>query len=91
MQMEGRDVFVCVTSPIMQVRGGFRVGEVWTGSPQDIWKKVSEWAGVNKDDFDAYYAGQSIAYALEITDVWEFANPPGLRDALNKFRFLVAY
>ena len=85
VQMEGRDVFVYVTSPIMQLRGGFRVGEVWTGTPQDIWKKVSEWAGVNKDDFDAYYAGQPVAYALEITDVWEFANPPGLSMLRSRF------
>ena len=85
VQMEGRDVFVYVTSPIMQLRGGFLVGEVWTGTPQEIWKKVSEWAGVNKDDFDAYYAGQSIAYALEITDVWEFANPPGLSILRSRF------
>ena len=77
-RMAGRDVFVYVTSPIMELRGGFRVGEVWTGTPQYIWDKVSESAGVNRDDFDAYYAGQSIAYALEITNVWEYANPPGL-------------
>ena len=82
LQMEGRDVFVYVTRPVMQLRGGFRVGQVWTGSPQAIWRKVCDWAGVSKQDFDAYYAGQSIAYALEITDVWEFADPPGL-DALR--------
>ena len=85
VQMEGRDVFVYVTSPIMMLRGGFRVGEVWTGTPQDIWDKVSEWAGVDKDDFDAYYAGQSMAYALEITDVWEYANPPGLNRLRSQF------
>ena len=78
VQMKGGDVFVYVTSPIMELRGGFRVGEVWAGTPQDIWEKVSERAGVNREDFDAYYAGQSIAYALEITGVWEYANPPGL-------------
>ena len=84
-QMEGRDVFVYVTSPVMMLRGGFRVGEVWAGTPQDIWDKVSEWAGVEKDDFDAYYAGQSIAYALEITEVWEYANPPGLSTLRSRF------
>ena len=52
VQMEGREVFVYVTSPIMMLRGGFRVGAVWTGTPQDIWDKVSEWAGVDKDDFE---------------------------------------
>ena len=85
VQMEGRDVFVYVTSPSMVLRGGFRVGEVWAGTPQDIWDRVSEWAGVDKDDFDAYYDGQSIAYALEITDVWEFAKPPGLATLRSQF------
>ena len=85
VQIKGGDVFVYVTSPIMELRGGFRVGEVWAGTPQDIWEKVSERAGVNREDFDAYYAGQSIAYALEITGVWEYANPPGLNTLRRRF------
>ncbi len=84
-RLEGRDVFMYVTSPIMELGGGFRVGEVWTGTPQRIWEKVSKWAGVDRDDFDAYYAGQSIAYALEITNVWEYANPPGLSALRSRF------
>ena len=90
LQMEGRDVFVYVSSPVMELRGGFRVGQVWRGTPQSIWEKVSEWAGVDKDDFDAYYAGQSIAHALEITDVWEYANPAGLCVLRTRFDRFVA-
>ena len=78
MQVEGGEVFIYVTRPVMELRGGFRVGEVWAGTPQEIWEKVSERAGINRDDFDAYYEGQSVAYALEITDVWEYLNPPRL-------------
>ena len=84
-RMEGRDVFVYVTSPVMMLRGGFQVGEVWAGTPQDIWDKVSELAGVDKDDFDAYYEGQSVACALEITEVWEYTNPMGLAALRNRF------
>ena len=83
-QMEGRDVFVYVTSPIMRLRGGFRVGDVWSGTPKDVWEKVSEMAGVDKSEFDAYYAGRSKAYALEITGVWKYADPP----ELNELRIL---
>lgn len=84
-QMEGRDVFVYVTRPVMELRGGFRVGEVWVGSPQEIWEEVSERAGINRDDFDEYYAGQSVAYALEITEVWEYSNPPRLSMLREQF------
>jgi len=68
----GRDVFVYVTNPDRVLRGGFRVGNVWTGTPEEIWEIVSENAGIDKSDYDAYYSGRDIAYALEIVDVWEF-------------------
>ena len=76
--MENRDVFIYVTSPVRQLRGGFRVGQVWSGPPQEVWRHVSKLAGIHKRDFDAYYAGRTVAYALEITDVWEYKNPASL-------------
>ena len=85
VHVEGGEVFVYVTSPVMELRGGFRVGEVWAGTPQEIWEKVSELAGINRDDFDTYYEGQSVACALEITGVWEYLNPPRLSMLRTRF------
>lgn len=83
--MENRDVFIYVTSPVRQLRGGFRVGRVWRGTPEEIWRQVSKLARVHKRDFDAYYAGRTVAYALEITDVWEYKNPASLNKLWNRF------
>ena len=83
--MENRDVFIYVSSPVRQLRGGFRVGHVWRGAPEEVWNKVSELAGVTKQDFDNYYAGRNIVCALEITDVWEFENPTGLNRLRDQF------
>lgn len=86
--IENRDVFIYVSSPVRQLRGGFRVERVWRGSPEEIWKEVSEFARVEKQDFDAYYAGRTVAYALRIADVWEHEEPvrlEGLRDRLLDF------
>ena len=91
--IEGRDVFIYVSSPVRQLRGGFRVGEVWSGSPEEVWNRISacdsadrsELAGVDKRDFDAYYAGCEIAYALQITDVWEYENPADLNRLRERF------
>lgn len=77
-RVEDREVLVYVSSPIRALRGGFRVGEVWRGAPEEIWSIVSRFAGVNKRDFDNYYTGRDIAYALEITDVWEYDCPVDL-------------
>ena len=82
-QIKDRDVFVYVSSPVMRLRGGFRVGDFWHGTPEEIWTKVSEFAHINKQDFDTYFEGQAFAYAFEITEVWEFRESVGL-DALRK-------
>ncbi len=86
--IEGIDVFVYATSPVRKLQGGFRVGKVWTGTPEKIWGVVSKSACVEKPDFDAYYAGRDVACALEITETWEYSNPMGLsalRDTFQNF------
>ena len=83
--IEGRDAFIYVSSPVKQLRGGFRVGHVWQGSPEEVWNEVSELAGVDKRGFDEYYEGCAIAYALQVTDVWEYENPVDLNGLRNQF------
>ncbi len=89
-RMKGRDVFVYVTSPVMQLRGGFRVGDVFIGTPNEIWDIVSEEAGVDKPEFDAYYAGRKVACALKVSDVWEYEKPMGLDELQGQFNKFVA-
>lgn len=82
---ENRDVFIYVSSPVRELRGGFRVGQVWQGSPEEIWRMVSDLAEVTRRDFDIYFEGSAIAYALEITEVWEYENPAGLNTLRSRF------
>ncbi|MYK22099.1 hypothetical protein F4054_07550 [Candidatus Poribacteria bacterium] len=83
--IKDRDVFVYVSSPVMELRGGFRAGDFWHGTPEEIWSKVSELARVDKQDFDTYFEGQTIAYAFEITEVWEAPNPIDLNTLRSQF------
>ena len=83
--MEGRDVFIYVSSPVQRVRGGFTVGKVWSGPPETIWEQVSTLAQVDKKDFDLYYAGCSVAFALGITSVWEYKTPSSLVTLRKRF------
>jgi len=73
--VENRDVFIYVSSPVRCLRGGFRVEHVWSGSPGEVWKEVEGLARVERREFDAYYAGRSVAYALRISEVWEYDEP----------------
>lgn len=83
--MGNRHVFIYASSPVRKLRGGFRVECVWSGTPEDVWRKVSTLAGVEKQDFDAYYAGYTFAYALKITDVWEYEYPADLSTLRTRF------
>ena len=87
-QIHDRHVFIYVSSPVKELRGGFRVGQVWEGSPAAVWNKVAELATVDKRDFDAYFQGQAVAYALEVTNIWEYQRPASLswlRDRFDDF------
>ena len=83
--VESREVFVYVSSPVMEIRGGFRVGQVWSGSPEQIWSSVADLAGVSRAEFNDYYAGTNVAFALEITNVWEYARPICLKSLRTRF------
>ena len=86
--IQNRDVFVYVSSPKKEMRGGFRVGQVWTGTPEYVWQFVSHLARVEKRAFDSYFSGCKVAFALEITDVWEYGQPVRLevlRQRLGEF------
>lgn len=83
--IKDRDVFVYVSSPVMELRGGFRAGDFWHGTPEEIWTKVSELAHVNKQDFDTYFEGRTVAYAFEVTNVWESPKPVNLNTLRRKF------
>ena len=84
LHIQNRDVFVYVSSPTMALRGGFRVGDFWTGTPQEIWSLVEDLAQVKKHDFDSYFEGQTVAYAFEITEVWEAQEPISLSELRNE-------
>ena len=86
---ENRNVYIYVTSPEQQLRGGFRVENVWTGTPEEVWSEVSKLAGIDKTDFDAYYQGSTVAHALKIANVWEYANPMDLEKLRTRFENFV--
>ena len=83
--IENRAVFVYVSSPTMELRGGFRVGQVWRGDPEQVWYMVSKLAHVDKQDFDTYFEGLSFAYAFEIKEVWEYRKPISLNVLRSEF------
>jgi predicted transcriptional regulator len=62
----GSRVVVYSSSPDRQLLGTFEAGEVHEQSLSQLWKVVSRSAGITRKDFDAYFAGCSVGYAIEV-------------------------
>ena len=84
-QISGRDVIIYVSSPVRKLRGGFRVGQVWEGTPDEVWNNIAHFAAIARQEFDAYFQGQTVAYALEVTNLWEYQSPVELNWLRNQF------
>ena len=72
---EVRFVIIYATSPVGKLVGWFSVEGVETGSPDEIWERTSEDAGISHDEFDYYYNGSSRAICIRIQDVHRFEHP----------------
>lgn len=88
-EVEGRNVYIYVSSPTRKLRGGFVVGEVWQGTPEDVWERVKDMASIDVETYNAYYEGRAKAFALSIVDAWEYKRPLPLSELRTEFKGFV--
>ena len=70
-----RDVFVYSTSPIQMIVGAFRMGKVIRDGPQNLWRMLHEYAGIDERDFFQYFEGRYKGFAIEVRSPQEFGDP----------------
>lgn len=71
-------IIIYSTAPIQQVVAEAEVKEIYVGSPEEIWKKTSEFAGISKQFFDKYFKGRSKAIAYELGNIIKYDTPKPL-------------
>src|SRR6266699_800415 len=59
-------VVVYITSPTCLVVGEFDVADVITDSVEDLWKRTSRHAGIDKKGFLSYFRGCEVGHAIAI-------------------------
>ena len=82
------EAFAYVSSPAQNVIGGFRVGEVRSGTPSDLWPSIEHRVGLGRMEYDAYFNGSDVAHALFVSEVWAYETPINLgvlQEKLNGF------
>ena len=75
---------IYASSPIQRIIGEFKSTEVIDASPEEIWKKCQEEAGISKEEFCSYFKSTKSAFALHIEDFIEY-DPIDPRAALSHF------
>lgn len=66
-------VLVYVTSPRSALEGAFEVERVLSERPSTLWKHVEQHAGLNRQEFDDYFDGRNVAYAIVVRRVWRLS------------------
>lgn len=65
--------------------GAFEVAGVTVATPQYIWRKHNGGSGLERDEFDRYFAGVTTGYAIRIGKLWKHPIPV-LLETLRKRR-----
>lgn len=73
-------IVIYSTAPVMKVVAEVEVKDIIEGTPQTVWKKTSNAAGINKQFFDKYFLGKDIAIAYVLGYVTQFDSPRSLSD-----------
>jgi predicted transcriptional regulator len=76
----GALVVVYASSPVKAVLGTLRVERVVGGSPEALWPLVAAGAGVDRAEYEQYFAGASEAYAIFVCSPASVSDPCGLAE-----------
>lgn len=73
-------ILIYCTSPVMKVLAEAEIRGILALSPEELWAKASEYAGISKERFFKYFAGRKIAYAYELGKVTSYRTGKSLSE-----------
>jgi len=73
-------VIIYSSSPVKQVVGEFEIRGLHTDKKEDLWRKTSNYSGIEKAYYDEYFAGKEYANAIEIGKVIKYKVTKKLSD-----------
>lgn len=65
--------------------GAFEVADLIAAAPSSIWRKFNGGTGLSKSEFDNYFTGAKVAYAIRVGKCWQLPQPVQL-ETLRKRR-----
>lgn len=75
-------VWVYATAPVQRIVGCFEVDATVTAPPRDLWRQFASVGGIDRADFDRYYAGSAVGSGIRIRNVVRLKVPAPIRELL---------
>lgn len=84
-------VYVYSSSPVKRIVGCFDRGRVHMDTPEQLWSKYSGCGCISQDDYETYYQGHSVAYAIEINNFCTFRHTINPKEIIPGFQAPQSY
>lgn len=75
-----RYIVVYATAPIKMIVAFIEIDSVIKGTPEEVWEKTKNHAGISEDFFMHYFANYQDSYAIKFKAVHELQSPMPLID-----------
>ncbi len=73
-------LIIYCTAPVKMVVGEAHITRIIEDSPEEVWERTKDAAGISKDFFDEYYGERKKAVAYELDNITRYAQPKVLSD-----------
>lgn len=73
-------IIIYCTAPVMRVVAEIEVLEIIENSPEIVWKKTKNHAGISKKKYDEYFENKDIAFAYKLGNIIKYDQPKKLKE-----------
>lgn len=84
---QGSRILFWESAPGKRLAGYARVEAVISSPVEELWRSVSNLAGVSREEFDDYFEGKDSGVAVYLTDAVEFRRKPQLSALRSRLGF----
>ena len=78
-------VYIYSSRPVQRVVGAFEIGGITKDTPQELWSRFGESAGLKEEDFFDYFNNREIGYAIQIKNLTRFKIPVDPKAGIENF------
>jgi len=80
--LDVKTIVIYATKPVGKVVGEFTIKEIHQDTPQNLWKFAHSSSGISSNEYEAYFEGRNVAFAIEIEKVKKYKSPRDLWDVI---------